>query len=88
MLFASSIQVILSDTCVGNAGPELDLEVRQRSKELFIGLYNIDLYSVPPTRRGFVYATTPASRLDFESPCWFLVAMPLRFLFFGVIGHT
>lgn len=48
-------------------GRNLDLEVRQRAKELLVGQHNGKLCAVPPSRRGLLYVAMPALRHDLES---------------------
>lgn len=63
---------------------DLDLEVQQPLKGLLFAWHNIELFAVPPARRGLVYAPTPLFWQDLDTPRRSFVATPLCFSnFFG-----
>lgn len=61
---------------------DLNLKVRQRSKNLLVGWYDIDLFAVSPARPGLVYAPMLTSWHDLKSSRRLLVATPLCFSYF------
>lgn len=56
--------------------------MRQRLNDLVFGWHNIDLFAVPPARRGLLNAVTPSFWHNLKRPRRSLVAVPLCFSYF------
>lgn len=54
---------------------------------MLIGWQNIELFVLPPARRGIAWAATPAFWYEFENVVGFCVGVPLCIFFLAVIGE-
>lgn len=58
-------------------GRDLDLEVRQSSRELPVGLHNIELFALSTAKGGLLYAAELAFWHNLESPRCFVMSTAL-----------
>lgn len=68
---------------VKTRGVDLELEVRHNLKGLLVGLHKMELFGVPPARRGLGCTAAPTFWHDLGSPHWFFVATLLYFTYFS-----